>query len=81
MGDRDRRKRNLFVTIDRCSRSVHLAVKDNETEHGAIAFQREAAAAFPFQVTHVLTNNGSSFPIASTDASAPCFSKPAHYWI
>ena len=30
--DRDRRKRYLFVAIDRCSRSVHLAVKDDETE-------------------------------------------------
>ncbi len=46
---------------DRCSRSVRLAVKDDETERSAIAVLREAAAAFPFQLTHVLTDNGSCF--------------------
>jgi transposase InsO family protein len=55
------RKRYLHVAIDRRSRSVHLAVKDDETEKSAIAFLREAAAAFPFRLTHVLTDNGSCF--------------------
>lgn len=55
----ERRKRYLYVAIDRRSRSVHLAVKDDETEKSAIAFLREAAAAFPFRITHVLTDNGS----------------------
>ena len=59
--DGQRRKRYLFVAIDRCSRSVHLAVKDDETERSAIAFLREAAAAFPFRLTYVLTDNGSCF--------------------
>jgi transposase InsO family protein len=57
----ERRKRYLYVAIDRRSRSVHLAVKDDETERSAIAFLREAAAAFPFRLTHVLTDNGSCF--------------------
>jgi transposase InsO family protein len=57
----ERRKRYLYVAIDRCSRSVHLAVKEDETEKSAIAFLREAAAAFPFRLTHVLTDNGSCF--------------------
>jgi transposase InsO family protein len=57
----ERRKRYLFVAIDRRSRSVHLAVKDDETEKSAIAFLREAVAAFPFRLTHVLTDNGSCF--------------------
>jgi transposase InsO family protein len=57
----ERRKRYLYVAIDRRSRSVHLAVKDDETEKSAIAFLREAAAAFPFRLTHVLTDNGSCF--------------------
>jgi len=57
----ERRKRYLYVAIDRCSRSVHLAVKDDETEKSAIAFLRESAAAFPFPLTHVLTDNGSCF--------------------
>ena len=68
--DRDRRKRYLFVAIDRCSRSVHLAVKDDETEKSAIAFLQEAAAAFPFQLTHVLTDNGSCFTPAFAKACA-----------
>jgi transposase InsO family protein len=59
----ERRKRYLYVAIDRRSRSVHLAVKDDETERSAIAFAflHEAARAFPFRLTHVLTDNGSCF--------------------
>jgi transposase InsO family protein len=55
------RKRFLFVAIDRRSRSVHLAVKDDETEASARSFLEEALAAFPFRVTHVLTDRGSCF--------------------
>src|SRR3954451_3688593 len=59
--DGERRKRSLYVAIDRRSRAVHLAVKDDETEASAIAFLREAAAALPFRITHVLRDNGSCF--------------------
>ena len=61
--DRDgvTRKRYLYVAIDRCSRFVHLAVKDDETTASAIAFLNEAIRAFPFRVTHVLTDRGSCF--------------------
>ena len=68
--DGERRKRFLFVAIDRCSRSVHLAVKNDETERSAIAFLREAAATFPFRLTHVLTDNGSCFAPAFAKACA-----------
>jgi len=68
--DGERRKRFLFVAIGRCSRCVHLAVKDDETEKSAIAFLREAAAAFPFRLTHVLTDNGSCFTPAFAKACA-----------
>src|ERR671916_1618852 len=68
--DGERRKRYLYVAIDRRSRSVHLAVKDDETERSAIAFLREAAAAFPFRLTHVLTDNGSCFTPRSARACA-----------
>jgi len=68
--DGERRKRYLYVAIDRRSRSVHLAVKDSETERNAIAFLREAAAAFPFRLTHVLTDNGSCFTPAFAKACA-----------
>jgi len=59
--DGELRKRFLFVAIDRRSRSVHLAVRDEETEASATAFLREALAAFPFRVTRVLTDRGSCF--------------------
>ena len=59
--DGECRKRYLFVAIDRRSRSVHLTVKDDETEASAKAFLEEALAAFPFRVTHVLTDRGSCF--------------------
>src|SRR3712207_8776405 len=54
--DRDgvTRKRYLYVAIDRASRFVHLAVKDDETAASAVAFLEEALAALPFRVTHVL---------------------------
>src|SRR5918995_1648526 len=68
--DGGRRKRYLYVAIDRRSRSVHLAAKDDETERSAVAFLREAAAAFPFRLTHVPTGNGSCFTPAFARACA-----------
>jgi transposase InsO family protein len=59
--DGECRKRYLFVAIDRRSRSVHLAVEDEETEAAAKAFLEEAVAAFPFRVTRLLTDRGSCF--------------------
>src|SRR3954465_1685650 len=59
--DGECRKRFLFVAIDRRSRSVHLAVEDEETEAAAKAFLEEAIAAFPFRVTRLLTDRGSCF--------------------
>ena len=69
--DRDgvTRKRFLFVAIDRCSRWVHLADKDDETTASAVAFLKEAVQAFPFQVTHVLTDRGSCFTADGFDAA------------
>src|ERR687894_1203557 len=55
------RKRFLFVAIDRCSRWVHLAVKDEETTARAVAVLKEVVQAFPFPLTHVLTDRGSCF--------------------
>src|SRR4051794_7760283 len=59
--DGEFRKRYLFVAIDRRSRSVHLAVEDDETEAAAKAFLEEAIGAFPFRVTRLLTDRGSCF--------------------
>jgi len=69
--DRDgvARKRFLYVAIDRCSRFVHLAVKDDETQASAVAFLKEAVRAFPFQVTHILTDWGSCFTADGFEAA------------
>ena len=64
--------------MDRCSRSVHLAVKDDETEKSAIAFLQEAAAAFPFRLRHVLTDNGSCFTSAFAKACVELGAKYRH---
>ena len=76
--DGERRKRYLYVAIDRRSRSVPLAVKEDETEKSAIAFLREAAAAFPFPLTPVRTDNGSCFTPAFAQACAKLGAKYRH---
>jgi transposase InsO family protein len=59
--DGEIRKRFLYVAIDRCSRFVHLAVYDAENAANAVAFLAETRKAFPFCITHVLTDRGSRF--------------------
>jgi len=76
--DGERCKRCLFVVIDRCSRSVHLAVKDDETEKSAIASLRKAAAAFPFRLTHVLADNGCCFSTAFAKACTSLAAQHRH---
>ena len=63
------RKRFLYVAIDRASRWVHLAVRDDELASSAMAFLKEAIAAAPFQVTHVLTDRGSCFTAEAFEAA------------
>lgn len=55
------RKRYLYVAIERCSRFIHLAVYDAENAANAVGFLAKAREAFPFQITHVLTDRGSCF--------------------
>ncbi|WP_176590519.1 IS481 family transposase [Sphingobium sp. EM0848] len=59
--DGEIRKRFLYVAIDRCSRFVHLDVYDAENAANAITFLNAARKAFPFRITHVLTDRGSCF--------------------
>ncbi|MCG4255125.1 IS481 family transposase [Acetobacter senegalensis] len=59
--DGEARKRFLYVAIDRCSRFVHLAVYDAENAANAVNFLTAVKAAFPFRVTHILTDRGSCF--------------------
>jgi transposase InsO family protein len=67
--DGERRKRYLYVAIDRASRSVHLAVSDEETEACATAFLQQAVAAFPFRITPVLTDRGRCFTADGFEAA------------
>ncbi len=67
--DGERRKRFLFVAIDRCSRSVHLAIEDEGCERAATAFLREVVERFPFRVTHVPTDRGSRFTADGFEAA------------
>jgi transposase InsO family protein len=59
--DGETRKRYLYVAIDRCSRYVHLAIYDAENAQNAVDFLTAVKSAFPFRVTHVLTDRGSCF--------------------
>ncbi|HYZ62713.1 MAG TPA: hypothetical protein VE650_09675, partial [Acetobacteraceae bacterium] len=68
--DGEPRQRDLSVAIERRSRAVHLAVKDDETAASAIAFLRDAAAALPFCMTYVLTDDRSCFTPAFTKICA-----------
>ncbi len=63
------RKRYLYVAIDRASRMIHLAIKDEETEACATAFLRETVAASSFKVTHILTDRGSCFTADGFEAA------------
>lgn len=57
--DGEIRKRFLYVAIDRGSRFVHLDVYDAENAANAVTFLKAARKAFPFRITHVLTDRGS----------------------
>jgi transposase-like protein len=50
-----------YVAIDPGSRFVHLAVYDAENAANAVAFLKAARKAFPFRITHVLTDRKSCF--------------------
>ena len=47
----DRRKRFLYVAIDRCSSSVHLTVYDAENADNSVDFFSAIKEAFPFRIT------------------------------
>jgi transposase InsO family protein len=53
-------------------------VREEETEKSASAFLQEAAAAFPFRLTPVLTDNGRGFTPALARACAALGAKYRH---
>ncbi|MGU3422917.1 integrase core domain-containing protein [Methylobacterium sp. D54C] len=48
---------------------MHLAGKDDETTASAVACLTDALGAFPFKVTHVLTDRGSCFTADAFEAA------------
>jgi transposase InsO family protein len=47
--------------LSTAARAGASAVKDDELTTSAVAFLKEAVRAFPFKVTHILTDRGSCF--------------------
>jgi len=57
----DGHKSYLFVAIDRATRTLFFKVCDAKTSENAEKFMEECLDFFPFEITHVLTDNGLEF--------------------
>lgn len=51
----------LFVAIDRATRSLFFEVYDAKTSENAESFMNNCLKYFPFEISHVLTDNGLEF--------------------
>jgi len=51
----------LFVAIDRATRTLYFQVYDAKTSENTELFINNCLEFFPFQITHVLTDNGLEF--------------------
>jgi transposase InsO family protein len=51
----------LFVAIDRATRTMYYEVYDAKTSENAEDFINKCLAFFPFEITHILTDNGLEF--------------------
>jgi transposase-like protein len=51
----------LFVAIDRATRTLYYKVYDAKTSENTKDFMLECLDFFPFEITHVLTDNGLEF--------------------
>ena len=57
----DRQKYYLFVAIDRTTRLMYYKLYKNKTADNAVDFLQECKEFFPFEITHILTDNGLEF--------------------
>ena len=55
------KKRYLYVVIDRATRLMYYKIYDNKTAINTKEFILEAMAFLPFNITHILTDNGLEF--------------------
>jgi transposase-like protein len=51
----------LFVAVDRATRTLFYKVYDAKSSEKTEVFTKECLAFFPFQITHILTDNGLEF--------------------
>jgi transposase InsO family protein len=51
----------LFVAIDRCTRVMYCWVYNEKTAENTEDFMDKCLAFFPFEITHILTDNGLEF--------------------
>ena len=51
----------LFVAIDRATRMLYYEFYDNKTAENTVGFMEKCRNFFPFNITHVLTDNGLEF--------------------
>ena len=57
----EKRRRYLFVAIDRATRWVYVEVKGDKTARSARAFLKGLQKACPLKITRILTDNGKEF--------------------
>lgn len=57
----ERHRRYLFVAIDRATRGVFVAIKNNKTAASARRFLKDLDEASPIKITKLLTDNGKEF--------------------
>lgn len=57
----DNQKSYLFVAIDRATRTLFYKVYEAKTSENAEDFMEQCLTFFPFEITHVLTDNGLEF--------------------
>lgn len=51
----------LFVAIDRCTRILFYSIYNDKTAQSTADFFDKCMAYFPFEITHILTDNGLEF--------------------
>ena len=67
-------KRYLYVVIDRATRLMYYKIYDNKTSLNTKEFVLEAMNFLPFNITHILTDNGLEFTnrLLKSKKGEPC---------
>jgi transposase InsO family protein len=70
----DTKKRYLYVVIDRATRLMYYKIYDNKTAINTKNFILETIAFLPFNITHILTDNGLEFTnrLIKSKKGEPC---------